>query len=250
MSKYPTIIVSMKDLDCEKYSGCKSPFMFDEFNMIIYTLDGKKHHIEVRKNPHGLLYRINKDIWIGVRACQDITEIYPEKGIMTIVEYKDGDIGIGEFFVPMKILNDKEIKGIIDLLCTEKGYSHYKDCNALLGSILCTIMMMGKDRKKEQKKRSNVIHTSGSSANLEHKQKKIYLLDEIIDYISDEYIENKGHHNIQCPCWEVRGHYRHYKTGKEVFISSYKKGKCKETAQPIGNEYVCDTSMVKEGNAE
>lgn len=39
------------------------------------------------------------------------------------------------------------------------------------------------------------------------------------------YINKKGLHKIHCECWPVRGHYRHYKSGKVIFIPSYKKGK-------------------------
>lgn len=31
--------------------------------------------------------------------------------------------------------------------------------------------------------------------------------------------------NIKCPEWSVRGHYRHYKSGKVVFIGQYTKGR-------------------------
>lgn len=43
-------------------------------------------------------------------------------------------------------------------------------------------------------------------------------------YINDEEL-SKRHNNITCPCWGVAGHFRHYKSGKTVFISSYRKGK-------------------------
>lgn len=36
----------------------------------------------------------------------------------------------------------------------------------------------------------------------------------------------KGHHTITCPCWGVAGHWRTYKkTGKQVWIEPYRKGK-------------------------
>ena len=43
-------------------------------------------------------------------------------------------------------------------------------------------------------------------------------------YLNDEEL-SKRHNNITCPCWGVAGHFRHYKSGKTVFISSYRKGK-------------------------
>lgn len=35
----------------------------------------------------------------------------------------------------------------------------------------------------------------------------------------------KGHHTITCPCWGVAGHMRTYKSGKQVWIKPYRKGK-------------------------
>lgn len=40
---------------------------------------------------------------------------------------------------------------------------------------------------------------------------------------------------IICPAWGVRGHYRHYKDGKTIFIREYIKGKDK--SQYTGREY-------------
>lgn len=34
-----------------------------------------------------------------------------------------------------------------------------------------------------------------------------------------------GHHNMTCPCWGVAGHWRTYKSGKQVWIRPYRKGK-------------------------
>ena len=39
-----------------------------------------------------------------------------------------------------------------------------------------------------------------------------------------------------CAAWGVRGHYRHYKSGKVVFINSYTKGKLRNQGVP-GREY-------------
>lgn len=42
---------------------------------------------------------------------------------------------------------------------------------------------------------------------------------------------------ISCDCWGVRGHYRHYKDGKVVFIPAYLKGKKRKLGQPVNQEY-------------
>ena len=70
--------------------------------------------------------------------------------------------------------------------------------------------------------------------------KKVYLLDEIVEYVNNNglTVSSNGTHKINCPCWSVRGHYRHYKSGKVVFVKNYKKGKQREVKEPKGKEYV------------
>nr|DAX73104.1 MAG TPA: hypothetical protein [Caudoviricetes sp.] len=68
---------------------------------------------------------------------------------------------------------------------------------------------------------------------------KIYLLDEIVDYVNENglTIAKSGNRTITCPCWDVRGHYRHYKSGKVVFIKNYEKGKEKGKVKPKDKTY-------------
>lgn len=89
--------------------------------------------------------------------------------------------------------------------------------------------------------RSRIIRKSGMHKVVNHGElstnKKVYLLDDIVNYVSDSFVPTKERHEIQCPCWEVRGHYRHYKSGKVVFIPSYRKGKQRDTEKPKDKEY-------------
>lgn len=47
---------------------------------------------------------------------------------------------------------------------------------------------------------------------------------------------------ITCPAWTVRGHVRHYRSGKTVYIAPYRKGKERDNpttpTTPTGREYV------------
>lgn len=45
----------------------------------------------------------------------------------------------------------------------------------------------------------------------------------------------RKHAEITCPCWGVRGHFRHYRNGKVVFIEPFVKGKEKDKYK--GKEY-------------
>ena len=42
-----------------------------------------------------------------------------------------------------------------------------------------------------------------------------------------------------CPAWEVRGHYRHYKSGKVTYVKPHAKGKLRDTLA-VGREYDLD----------
>ena len=53
-------------------------------------------------------------------------------------------------------------------------------------------------------------------------------------------------HRISCPAWGVRGHYRHYKSGKVVYIQPHVKGKNKELYQ--SREYVLVPKKKTEKN--
>ena len=66
---------------------------------------------------------------------------------------------------------------------------------------------------------------------------KVYLLDDVVKYIHDNYVPQGGTHNIQCECWGVRGHYRTYKSGKQVWINAYKKGKKRQEMEPKDKTY-------------
>ena len=68
-------------------------------------------------------------------------------------------------------------------------------------------------------------------------QNKVYLLDDIVKYVHDNYVPQGGTHNIQCECWGVRGHYRTYKSGKQVWINAYKKGKKRNEMEPKDKTY-------------
>lgn len=66
---------------------------------------------------------------------------------------------------------------------------------------------------------------------------RVYLMDDLYIYAKDKDDQEREHHEMLCPCWEVRGHYRHYKSGKVVFIKAFKKGKEKDKVSPKNREY-------------
>jgi len=141
---------------------------------------------------------------------------------------------------------------IDDLKLTEAGERIYKervslgtgeDVDGLTPLHVNLFLVLGYIEQKS-KERGRRIVKNGSHRpkySREHRlstsKNKIYLLDDIITYASEKYVPESGHSEYTCPCWEVRGHYRHYKNGNVIFIKSYKKGKEKDKAEPISHEY-------------
>lgn len=67
---------------------------------------------------------------------------------------------------------------------------------------------------------------------------KVYSLKNDWKDIAREHRHNLRH----CPAWGVRGHYRHYKSGKVVWINAQVRGKDREKYQ--GKEYKLFKDMV------
>ena len=62
--------------------------------------------------------------------------------------------------------------------------------------------------------------------------------EEVREYVRRE----SAVHTWHCPAWGVRGHYRHYKTGKVSYVKPYVKGKNKNACQ--GREYALPDGAV------
>ena len=135
---------------------------------------------------------------------------------------------------------------------SEEHYMWYEDGKIKIGNqsgviesdmIKCMawIVVMVCNRAMNYQRDRKEVHSIPRKYSREHRlstsKNKIYLLDDIIKYVHDNYVSQGGHHEIKCPSWEVRGHYRHYKSGKVVFIPSYKKGKERDKTSPKDKEY-------------
>jgi hypothetical protein len=66
--------------------------------------------------------------------------------------------------------------------------------------------------------------------------KTIRLQKSIEVFFDDNQTDTLREYKRRCESWQVRGHYRHYKNGKTVFIEPYTKGqgKIKQTNYVIG----------------
>lgn len=100
--------------------------------------------------------------------------------------------------------------------------------------------IMTAKREKVTKAKGNQNQKVNKQKNKQRQHdKKVYLLDEIIEYVNGNglTISKNGTHKINCPCWSVRGHYRHYKSGKVIFVKEYTKGKDRENTKPKDKTY-------------
>lgn len=59
-----------------------------------------------------------------------------------------------------------------------------------------------------------------------NKAKRIVKMVKVMQIHNDEFEEYiKAQRSMTCPCWGVIGHWRTYKSGKQVWINPYKKGR-------------------------
>lgn len=89
--------------------------------------------------------------------------------------------------------------------------------------------------KKRTEKVSPQV-TRKERENYEYKPRECYLLNDIVRYVSIH--PNKHSIKYRCEVWGVRGHIRHYKNGKMVFIKPYKKGKKRAFLEPKSRTYL------------
>lgn len=237
-----TIIVNAEEIDSamNKYNGTSTPFMFDNFNLIVKSSNFADLKFKVRdyktETIHTIIVSLNKGAWIGISTGEQRDQSLKESAI--IQDKKTGDVTFGELFIPSSIMTYEEFDELMSEILTDYGYKKNKDMLQVVCNILCCIMMMGLERQRLQRKKNSQKshHKSNSKSESSHKN-RIYLLEDIVEYISDNYIGNKDHYEIQCPCWEVRGHYRHYKNGKVVFVKAFKKGKDRLSSEPKSRDY-------------
>lgn len=235
-----TIIINEKDMDTKKYYGCQAEFMFDDFNMIINLRGGERVKVEVRTDRDNkvLLFRLNHDFWYGAKYDLKPEEAYPESGQMSMFVYDNQDIGMGQLYLPTaQFTKNQDLEKVV--LSLYENHGTYTGALTTITSYMVCIMMMGEERKRviRQRTPSGKKDVSRSVTKENKKKNRVFYLDDIVEYVAT-HTETENHHTITCKCWDVRGHYRHYKSGKTVFIKSYRKGKQRDNVEPKSKEYI------------
>ena len=78
-----------------------------------------------------------------------------------------------------------------------------------------------------------------------HKMEDIYLMDDLVIYMATTLPEEKLKRHMNCPVWDVRGFYRHYKSGKVVWINSFQKGRDRNKGLSTDKTYIADKQDKK-----
>lgn len=161
------------------------------------------------------------------------------RGIKLVIPMNGGKV-FKEIFVPYKvkeISNSKKINGFVLYFneCGERNLfsvrKNTKTDNLIDAAITCVVLYCEIQkqslRKKERIKREVTLPKRKKSSDKPIKNVDgtyTVNLDKGIQFIyekSDVHIDFVRH----CEAWNVRGHYRHYKSGKVGFVKPYVKGK-------------------------
>jgi len=179
-----------------KYKG-KEQFAFG-FDIGSYQYDGESNE--------SFIFYITSFTEGRVRTYGLTTRIIEQEGKEMI------DLGL-------EILNDSDE----DLLEKMKNHAKVILFISKVTIPLLEIELCGLNKRTIIKTKSDEKRTFGEAEEIAktHDQKSIVLSNGII-YC--KVYDDKRSYKRQCESWEVKGHYRHYKSGKVVFIKAYMKG--------------------------
>lgn len=108
----------------------------------------------------------------------------------------------------------------------------------MMHTVLMTVFMYICCKSRERIERVSPEVTRKERENYEYQERELYLLNDIIKYVSIH--PNKKSIKYRCECWGVRGHIRHYKNGKVTFIEPYKKGRKRNVLEPKSKTYLLE----------
>lgn len=212
-----TIVVYTDEIDEKLNNNCIDEFIYDSFTIVVTK--NKYEDIATifdvatnAANPNDCSCRVTM-----------FNQISKEYEVATEFNwYITGDR------IETKYRNIEGDKKFGDVACEWADYIY---------SVMAYIMTTPRERMERPKKAKSPNKQKNESKT--NRETKIYLLDEIVDYVNENglTVAKSGSHTITCPCWSVRGHYRRYKNGNVVFVKSYEKGKEKGKAKPKNKVY-------------
>lgn len=162
--------------------------------------------------------------------------------------------------IPATYLAQKDLSQdeVIEML--EKTFIYIKEDELLIVRSIMEMYMRStnylidhpeeKARKKKATKTSSVVQESRSPDSKSDKANtspnaQVFSLNTIrfksTNTRASKILTSRKYERI-ADCWDVRGHYRHYKSGKTVFIAPYEKGKDRNNgANKAGKTYLFGT---------
>lgn len=180
-------------------------FIWNEFMLKVIELD-QTYKVSIEGK--------NKEQYINIKKIQ-----YDKNGLVTkAYKYR---LSIIEYLERLKVFV---------LEARKKGVSEiYRENDELIDIIPPMKFMEYIIRESQKRKYEYVIkeekEIKENTISKKAKKNKIEynLLDAIKIYQKNEGEKRK--YEITCESWDIRGHFRHYKSGKVVWIAPYKKGK-------------------------
>ena len=214
-----TIVVYTDEIDEELKNNVIQNFIYDSFTMVVtkneYSNIALIFDIATNQgNPNDCSCRVTmlNESTGNYEIATEFNWLITEEKIETRYRYE----------------KDNDIFG--DVSCDWADY---------LYSVMSYIMTTPREKVTKSMKKTIDLNKRKENKKADYKENKIYLLNEIVEYVNENGLTDKpaGTREIQCTCWTVRGHYRHYKGGKVVFVKNYIKGKDRENLMPKDKIY-------------
>ena len=223
-----TIIINENDIErIGDYENAHyfENFVFNDFKLIVKHEEYKViYNIHINKNVNEVNYRM-----IANGTYKDCKFIFTEdeRG-WEYIEKPNGELI--DDYIEALCKAKKSDDEIVESL--SRAYSLEIDFIILVKQY---IMNESYKRSVIQKESTKQVKTEVSDSNKNTTKQKTsaqYLLKSIIEYISC----NRRKFNITCECWNVRGHFRHYKNGKVTWVTPYEKGKKRNSSVDTHNK--------------
>lgn len=203
-------------------------FSLNDFNFIILGENGNNFNIDVHNSiEKKTLHFDDKPFGYHgtVKNMHVITDIYSKH---------NGDLQ-QDIVVDYKSKRHKQL--LWDATKNQKRTPGDWICDLAIVFYAFNLVLMNLP-KKVKEKTEKATRTETAKKNGRTIYKSVVYLRHTYQLVDGFKItKSEMHHIITCPAWGVRGHARHYKSGRIVYVKPYIKGKCRND----GTKYVAKT---------
>lgn len=199
-------------------------FIFDEYKIVIKSSTKIIIKVKLLKESDKLIIKLNNRIIIKSNNYLDI-EMTGRRHSYNYVEVIDLPNTYDLMRLYTNMGNDSTSTMLTSLLMFVSCLMYY-----IMNEIYNRKEVI-KEVEKTEIKRGKTIKNQTDSTPITQ-----FLLKDLIKY-ERKKVASKGKHDMKCECWGVRGHFRHYKSGKTVWVESYEKGSKRNTGKDGGRKY-------------